>query len=339
MRHSLLWLLLVILPSQTGATPTAAVTLAPVILMTFTQTLSVYGVIDPDPDRITTVSLPHAGLINRVWVRNGQRVRSGDRLLEIVITPEARMQYRQAESATEFARRNLERLQRLYREKLATRNQVDSAKKELANARATLEALRQRAQNRTRMTLSAPTDGIVIRVDVTQGQQAAAGAGALLIANQQRLVARLGVEPEDLPNLTAGTTVVIIPVFTPTFRLSSSIREIHAMIDPATRLVEVLAPIPPRQAEHLIVGSRVEGDILLLRRTSEGVPRNAVLQDGKVPYVFTVRDGRAHRVAVETGLEQGDWLEIRKGLQPGTEVVVRGNYELEDGMAVREEAP
>jgi len=339
MRHPLLWLLLLILPAQTGAAPTATVSLAPVVRITFTQTLSVYGVIDPDPDRITTVTLPHAGLIDRVWVRNGQRVQSGDRLVEIVTTPEARMQYLQAKSATEFARRNLERLQRLYREKLATRNQVDAAKKELANAQASLEALRQRSQNRTRMMLSAPTDGIVIRVDVTQGQQSAAGAGALLIADRQRLIARLGVEPEDLPNLTAGTAVEISPVFTPGLTLSSRIREIHAMIDPATRLVEVLAPILPRQAERLILGSRVQADIRLLRRTAAGVPRSAVLQDDKGPYVFTVESGRAHRVAVKTGIEQGNWLEIRRGLQSGTEVVVRGNYELEDGMAVREAVP
>lgn len=339
MRHPLLWLLLLSLSPPNSAAPSAAVSLAPVVRKTFTENLSVYGVIDPDPGRITTVSLPHAGLIDRVWVRNGQRVRSGDRLLEIVTTPEARRQYLQAKSATEFARRNLERLQRLYHEKLATRTQVDTAKKELANAQAALEALRQRSQYRTQMVLSAPTDGIVIRVYVTQGQQSAAGAGALLIADQQRLVARLGVEPEDLPRLAAGTAVVITPVFTTGLSLSSRLREIHAMIDPATRLVEVLVPIPPGQAKNLILGSRVQGDILLLRRTSPGVPRSAVLQDDKGPYVFTVKDGRAHRIAVETGIEQGDWREIRKGLLPGMPVVVRGNYELEDGMVVREGAP
>jgi len=53
---------------------------APVALQEVTETLTAFGVLDPDPDQVLSLSLPHAGLINRVWVRLGQRVKSGDRL-------------------------------------------------------------------------------------------------------------------------------------------------------------------------------------------------------------------------------------------------------------------
>lgn len=52
--------------------------------------------------------------------------------------------------------------------------------------------------------------------------------------------------------------------------------------------------------------------------------------------MFTVVGGKAKRIAVETGVEHGDWIEITKGLEAGEPVVAIGNYELADGMAVRE---
>lgn len=339
MRHLLLWLLLVTLSPPTGAAPSAAVTLAPASVRIFTETLLAYGVIDPDPDQVTTVSLPHAGLIDRVWVRPGQRLSRGDRLLELVTAPEARMQYLQAQSGLAYARQNLERARRLYREQLATRSDLDAARRDLANARAALQALQQRAQDLRTMTLTAPRDGIVIRVDLTQGQQAAAGAGALLIADPNRLVARLGVEAEDLVRLRVGTEVTIHPVFTPAWEIKTRIREIHAMIDPATRLVEVLVPIPASQSERLILGSQVVGRIRLASRTALAVPRSAVLRDDGGAYVFTVSNGKARKTKVETGLEERDWVEIRAGLAAGAQVVTLGNYELRDGMTVREAAP
>lgn len=335
----LLILLLLLSPLPPAAAPSAAVTLAPVGVRTFTETLAAYGVIDPDPDQVTTVSLPHAGLVDRVWVRPGQRIARGDRLLELVTAPEAWMQYLQARSNLDYARRNLERVRRLYGEQLATRGDLDAARRDLAAARVALEALQQRAQDLQAMTLAAPRDGIVIRVDLTQGQQAAAGAGALLIADPNRLVARLGVEPEDLDRLRVGTEVTIHPVFTPAWKIRTQIREIHAMIDPATRLVEVLAPIPPSQTARLILSSQVVGRIRLASRTALAVPRSAVLRAEGGAYVFTVSHGKARKTAVETGLEEGDWVEIRAGLAAGAQVVTLGNYELRDGMAVREAAP
>ena len=82
--------------------------------------LATYGVLTADPDQVQSISLSHAGLINRVWVRLGQRVESGDRLLEIITAPEARMQFLQAQGALEYAKQDLDRQRRLLSEQLAT---------------------------------------------------------------------------------------------------------------------------------------------------------------------------------------------------------------------------
>ena len=227
--------------SAVAETPVVLIRTAPAVEKAVSETLTAFGVLDPDPDQVLSLSLPHAGLINRVWVRLGQRVKSGDRLLEVITAPDARMQYLQAQSAVDYARRELDRQQNLLDEQLATRAQVDVAKKSLQDARATLEALRQRGIDVAEETLRAPVDGILTRLDVSQGQRVQADTTALLIASEQRLIARLGVEPEDLGAVQVGTPVTITSVFIPDLKVESTIREVHAMINPDTHLVEVLA--------------------------------------------------------------------------------------------------
>jgi RND family efflux transporter MFP subunit len=316
--------------------PSVLVETAPVTEQTMSETLEAYGTLEPDPDQVLSLSLPHAGLINRVWIRLGQRVEQGDQLLEVVTSPDARMQYMQAQSAVDFARRELSRQESLLQDQLATKAQVDSARKNLDDATATLQALQKRGQDVTEETLRAPMKGIITRLDVTQGQRAQADTTAMLIASEKRLITRLGVEPEDLAAVKTGAAVSIVPLFVPGVQIETTIREIHAMIDPATQLVEVLAAIPESQFDWLVLGMRVRGLIQLESRTSLVVPRSAVLTQAGDAYVYIVVEGKARQIPVRTWIEQGDMIAVDGELKAGDKVVVSGNYELSDGMAVRE---
>jgi RND family efflux transporter MFP subunit len=321
----------------TGADGTGVlVSTAAVTQQQIGDALTAFGVLDPDPDQVLSLSLPHAGLINRVWVRLGQRVKSGDRLLEVITAPESRMQYLQAQSAVDYARRELERQQRLLEEQLATKAQVDAARKNLNDANATLASLRKRGQGTEKETLRAPMDGIITQLDVSQGQRVQADTTAMLIAAEQRLIARLGIELENLAAVHVGMPVTITSVFEPNIRIATTIREVHAMIDPATHLVEVLAAIPETQIGGLVLGSRILGHMQLAVHAALVVPRTAVLGERGAGYLYLVRAGKAQRVAVQTGTESGDRIEVTGDVHAGDRVVVSGNYELTDGMQVRE---
>jgi membrane fusion protein, multidrug efflux system len=300
------------------------------------ETLTTFGVLDADPDQVLSLSLPHAGLINRVWVRLGQRVKSGDKLAEVITAPDARMQYLQAQSAVDYALREQERQQRLLSEQLTTKSQLDAAKKNVQDANATLDALTKRGQGVESEILSAPMDGIITRLDLSQGQRVQADSTAMLIAAEQRLIARLGVEPEDLARLTTGTPVTIGSVFVPSVNIVTQVREVHAMIDPSTHLVEILAPIPDTGITDLVLGSRVTGRIQLTTHTALVVPRSAVLFENGSAYLFTTVNGKAQRVAVIAGGEDGDMIAVSGDIKVGDAVVISGNYELTDGMTVRE---
>lgn len=316
--------------------PSVLIQYTKVVQQTVSETLTVYGQVWADPDAVLTISLPHGGLITRLAVRLGQRVQRGDTLFELATSPAAHMQYLQARSAVDYAQRELSRQQRLLQEQLAVNAQVDAARKALQDARDSLKALEAQKQNKTAETVSAPTDGIITQLVVNQGDRVQADTAALSIATGNQLIALLGVEPEDIRFLQPGTSVLVKSVFVPGYQAESHLREIHAMINPATHLVDALVPIPADQTDHLVLGSRLIAEIRLNAHTGMVVPRSAVLQDQQGSYVFRVVDGKAQRVAVTTGVESDQWTEITSGLQPDEAIVNVGNYVLKDGMPVRE---
>lgn len=313
-----------------------AVKTATVVEKQIGETLLAYGVLNPDPAQLLSLSLAHAGRVNRVWVRLGQRVKKGSSLLQLISAPDARRQYLQAQSALGFARRELKRKQRLLTEQLTTKAQLDAAHKALRDAKASLNALHKRGLNRGEEILYAPMDGIITQLDVTQGQRLQANTRAMLIAAEKHLIARLGVEPEDLARLIPGTPVTISLVFMPEVKVESRISELHAMLNPRTHLITLLAPIPKLQIGHWLLGSRIIGRIHLPPHSALVVPRSAVLNDKRGAFVYTIRQGKAKRIKLRTGLEQGDEIEIMGPLKAGDTVITQGNYELHNGMAIRE---
>ena len=48
-----------------------------------------------------------------------------------------------------------------------------------------------------------------------------------------------------------------------------------------------------------------------------------------------VKDDRAHQVSVETGIREGDRVQITKGLSGGETVIVSGAYGLPDNTKVK----
>ena len=65
------------------------------------------------------------------------------------------------------------------------------------------------------------------------------------------------------------------------------------------------------------------------------IPRLALLDDEGEPSVYVVREGKAVRTPIELGYIDGNFVEVRKGLEPGDAVVTAGKVALRDGGLVQ----
>jgi hypothetical protein len=114
------------------------------------------------------------------------------------------------------------------------------------------------------------------------------------------------------------------------------VAEIFGSVNPQTQFVDVLVDVPDNR---LMLGVRVRAEIQLNTQAEWVVPRSAVLRDQQGAYIFQVQDGKAHRIEVQTGLERSGKVAVHGRFSPKAPVVSLGNYELQDGMAVRGSPP
>lgn len=306
---------------------------APLRKMMLYSRISGYGTVVAEPGATLNVNFPRAGRVTRVAIIPGQRVRRGQELLDIATDPAATLAYAQAENALAYARGELTRIRSLYASQLATRSQVEAASRALKDAEGALAAQRASGDGVKLDRLTAPFDATVASVGVADGDRFAAGTNLAQLIRTNTLRVRLGIEPEDSRKFLPGMQVRLASVFGQQHALEGEIMQVAGQVDAQTQLVDVTVSF---KGGALLLGSKVRGEIATLGHEAQAVPRQAVLRDGNGAYLFQVVRGRAHRIGVKTGIEDGNWIEVTGSLLPGAPIVVLGNYELENGMAVRE---
>lgn len=183
--------------------------------------------------------------------------------------------------------------------------------------------------------------GTVVTASVDPGQVLAQGVPLLTLAPAKALVVALGVQPEAIGAVRTGQSVALSDALDPAVHLSGTVASIGARVDARSRLVKVTVAlsVPAAAADLPLLGRFVAGQIAVRAARVVAVPRGAVLQDNQGAYLFVIRQGAAHRVAVSPGLETEKRVAVGSAVKPGTPVVIEGNYELQNGMAVREVTP
>ena len=328
----LLSVLLAANPVLAADTPSVQVETVALKQQPMADTVSGYGLVSPDTHSLQAISLPRPGQIVGLLVSAGQVVKKGAPLLEFGTGADAALGYRRARQAVEFAQGEVARKEQLAGQQLATQSQLATARQALADAEAALRAQEKIGAGRALERVTAPFDGVVVSVQAAQGDRLAAGVPVLKLARAggQRVV--LGVEPDDVSRVRSGMAVSVVQVFSGERKVAGRVTQVFGMINPQTQFVDVLVQVP---GDGLMPGTRVRAEIQLNRQDAWVVPRSAVLRDAQGAYIFQVREGKARRVNVRTGLEQDGLIAVQGAFEPREPVVSLGNYELQEGMAVR----
>lgn len=322
--------------------PSVAVQVVPVSRKLVSQQVVAYGVVGAAGANALTVSLPYVARVMRVLVQPGQTVARGAALFVVQADPNAVVAFTQAQSAATLARGELARTQALYRDGLATQSQLAAAQKALDDAQQALAAQNTSGIAAGAKTIAAPVAGVVSQLSAAPGDQLQAGAALAQLVGAHAAGAHvanvsLGAEPADAATIRAGDRVVLHPLSAAeqSVQAQGQVVMVGAAVDAQSQLVNVGANVPLAGTAFL-PGTRVRAEIDAQTGTWWDVPRAAVLQDAHGQYVFQVMPGnKAHRVAVTVKVEHGGSYGVDGALDATRGLVVSGNYELEDGMAVR----
>lgn len=272
------------------------------------------------------------GQIKRLRVEVGDRVRAGQPLVEMdsamqaIAVENGKAAVRLAEANFAAAERELKRATSLG-EALAeagldrARTAHDLAAAQLDQARA---GLRLAEQNLADTVIAAPFDGVVTGRFANAGNSVTAVPVSPIVAmaDVDHLEAKVAVPEGVEPFVQPGQKVA--GVTTPGGqRFEARVRVKNAVVDAASRTVEVLvdvvkaegAPLRPGTIVNLDFGGFGDKDGLY-------VPANAVLGEGKDRFVFVIAAGKAERRAIQAVQVNPGVVAVQAGLDAGTAVIL-----------------
>jgi RND family efflux transporter MFP subunit len=303
---------------------------------TLESRISAFGSIVPAPGAAQTVSVAYECRVASILVSEGQVVATGTPLLTVTNSPDAQLEWEQARIDERAAETQLDQTRNRHALKLADNGQLAQAQQAFATAQARVKSLEDRHMGGAQV-LRAKGPGVVTKIPVQVSAVVPSGSSLAELADTQRLEARLGVEPQDALHLRAGAALTLAVVDGKAAATAQArIRTVSPAINPTTRLMDVFVSLPP--AHPFLLGQYVHGKVVASAHDGWLVPYAAVLPDEGRQVLFTVKNSHAVRHEVHILVQSEDRLQVAgPDFDASEPVVVQGNYELQNGMAVRVE--
>ena len=293
------------------------------------------------PNQQVTLHAKVPGYLKAITVDKGDRVKAGQLLAEIEM-PELVAERAQHDAELKIAKLESDRLKKAHAKApdLITPQAADTAAARLAKAQAVLkhhEALLRYAR------IVAPFPGIVTMRYVDPGafvpaataSSNPAAAAILTLMDYSTIRAQVGVPEIEAARVQIGQPVVLTSDAMPGKTFRGKVSRHSGALDEATRSLMVEADFPngdltlrPGMYAMIKIGVELHKNALL-------VPAAALVREKAAGFLFIHTDGKANRVPVKYGFNDGTNVEILEGIQQSARVIIPGKATLVSGQAVK----
>jgi RND family efflux transporter MFP subunit len=307
--------------------------------------IPIAGVLAPRPGRDVKVGALVPGRVDRVYVAEGDVVRGGQLLAHIEAQPlhdrvaEAEAQKDQARAALENARVRLQRNEKLWKDGISSRQEVDDARVALVAAESAVKqalAVGGTANVQLdRATLRAPFAGVVAAILVPAGQPVdGSGTPVVEIADTKELDLRAPIPAARVGEVTVTQQAELL--VEGVGAVTGAVDAIAPLVDTATNTVIVRVRIANPDG-RLRGGIFARGALLCPTHQGLAIPKAALLpsEGGSAARVgLVLPDGTVGHRELGLGADVDGAIEVRSGLQAGDRVITAGGYTLPDGAHV-----
>ena len=244
------------------------------------------------------------------------------------LVDEAQVAYAQAKAQYEAAQEHLRALQSVGKEEQirGAKAQVEAAQGQYRSAEAQVSYTR----------IIAPISGIIADRPLYEGEMANPGTPLITIVDTSRVVARANVPQNDASSVKLGDAATI-RLSDGSYEVPGKVTVVSPAADPATTTVQVWVQAD-NPGGRLKPGVTVRvGIVAATIKDAEVVPATAILpaEEGGNAVLTVTPDNTAHLKKVETGVREGDKVQILSGVGVGEQVVTVGGIGVEDKAKVR----
>lgn len=287
-------------------------------------------------NNLVVITAEYAGLLSKVHVREGQKVKKGQ-ILAKIDDGGLSQQLTQMQIQADLAKTTYERQARLWEQNIGSEIQFLQAK---SNYEAQEEAVKQMKQQIAKATVTAPFSGTIDEIIADEGNNVSPGAQLIRLINLSNMYIEADVPERFIADVTNGKTVEIyFPVLGKS--MNSKVRQAGNFINAANRTFRIEVDVPeqggyikPNLTAKLRINDYSNTEAVL-------IPQNIISEDAMgQQYVYAIDDiknqtGKVRRVIIKTGKTQGDVIEVTEGLEPGTNLIQEGARSVKQGQTVK----
>ena len=295
------------------------------------------GTIDTDQNLLLYPEIP--GLLEAIYVEEGQKVKKGKALVKISDSG-LQDQLEQMRIQLNLAKTTYERQEKLWNQKIGSEIQYLQAK---AAFESLVKSVSQMQDQAAKTIIRAPFDGVVDHIIADKGSNLNPGMTPVLrFMNLKKMQVAGEIPEKHLPNIQKNSEAkVTVPVFGRSW--DSKVSFVGNYINPNNRSFRVEIELDnkderlkPNMTAQVLLNDYTNPQALL-------VPLKNILknQDGR-SYVFVLEaiagqkdTYKAVKTFVETGAESNNTLEIIKGLNPGDRILQEGVRLAKDQQLVK----
>ncbi len=303
------------------------------------STLSAVGELEASRGVLLTADL--AGRIAAIAFEPGALVEQGDLLVEQEVSSE-QTQLEAAEADRSLARANLNRANKLYRDKLVPRSDYDTAQAAFKSAAARVDTIRASLDKKQ---IVAPFGGRLGLRQVDIGQNISAGTPIVSLQATDRMYFNFSLPQRDIHRIATGLPISIAVDALPGKMYQGTVSAINSEINKSTRTVEIQAAIENPKGE-LLPGMFGQVEVQLAeQRDILMIPATAISYASFGDSVFVIEESQqgseqgspalvARQQFVQLGEQRGDFVEVTKGIEAGDRVASAGAFKLRNGAPV-----
>jgi len=271
------------------------------------------------------------------WVRAGQTLAVIDRSVQAQQANQLAAQVESARANAALAQSNYERAVALQGRGFVSKAEIDSKKATRDAAYAQVRvAQAQLAATRAeigRLSVVAPTSGLILARNVEIGQIVSPGSGALFrLAEAGQMEMRAQLSQQDLSSVHAGMMAQVTPVGS-AHSSAGTVWQVAPVIDSQSRLGDVRIAVP--YDPSMRPGGFAEARITAGTTTAPLLPQSAVLSDDKGNYVYVINaKNEVERRDIQIGTVEDDGVTVAAGLSGNERVVLSAGPFLNPGQKV-----
>ncbi len=287
-----------------------------------------------EAEKSAFVSPETNGQIKKIHVKEGDRVRKGDLLVELN-TKILENSLEEIKTALELSKIIFKKQDELWKQKIGSEIQYLQAKNQKESLERKLETLESQLDMGK---VKAPISGIIDDIFLKKGEMAAAGMQLIQLINLRSVYVNADVSESYLSKIKKGDLVNLNFPSYPDFNKNAKIYRIGNFINPSNRTFKIEIRLENRD-------EKLKPNLLAMLKIKDFYEEKAILIEseiikkdakGEYLYVKTKNNNKyfAKKTYIETGVSDNEKTMITKGLQVNQEVIKDGYNIVKDGMEI-----